>query len=119
MPVHETSRRASTSRTRSTLRRDAAINKFAVVATYEIAPDLIDRFLPVLFAHRDRCLANEPGTLRFEVLRPAENLMLFEVYADEAAFDAHRNGPWVTRFREEAAAIERTLTFTTGELLED
>ena len=45
--------------------------------------------------------------------------MLFEVYADEAAFDAHRNGPWVTRFREEAAAIERTLTFTTGELLED
>jgi quinol monooxygenase YgiN len=119
VPVHETSRRASTSRTRSTLRRNAAISKFAVVAKYEIAPDLIDRFLPLLFVHRDRCLANEPGTLRFEVLRPAENLMLFEVYADEAAFDAHRNGPWVAQFREEAAAIERTLTFTTGELLDD
>ena len=39
--------------------------------------------------------------------------------AHEAAFDAHRNGPWVAQFREEAAAIERTLTFTTGELLED
>ena len=53
------------------------------------------------------------------MLRPAANLMLFEVYADEAAFDAHRQGPWVARFREEAAGIERTLTFTTGELLDE
>lgn len=53
------------------------------------------------------------------MLRPARNLMLFEVYTNEAAFDAHRNGPWVAQFRAEAAGIERTLTFTTCELLDD
>lgn len=46
------------------------MSKFAVVATYEIAPEQIDIFLPLLFAHRDRCLENEPGTLRFDVSNP-------------------------------------------------
>ena len=93
------------------------MEKFAVVATYEIAPEKIEAFLPLLFAHRDRCLAQEPGTLRFEVLQPDRNLMLYEVYENEAAFQAHRDGPLVARFREEAAAIERRLTFVTCRLL--
>jgi quinol monooxygenase YgiN len=92
--------------------------KFAVVATYEIAPDRIDEFLPLLLAHRDRCLAQEPGTLRFDVLQPEKNLMLFEVYRDEAAFHDHRNGPLVARFRDEAAGVERKLSFFTCSLLD-
>jgi quinol monooxygenase YgiN len=43
--------------------------KFAIVATFEIASGQIDAFLPLLLAHRDRCLKDEPGTLRFDVLR--------------------------------------------------
>jgi len=93
------------------------MGKFAVVATYEIAPERIDVFLPFLLAHRDRCLRDEPGTLRFDVLRPASNLMLYEVYEDEAAFQAHRNGVSVARFREETEAIERKLTFVTCSLV--
>jgi (4S)-4-hydroxy-5-phosphonooxypentane-2,3-dione isomerase len=94
------------------------MGKFAVVATYEIAPEKIDAFLPFLLAHRDRCLRNEPGTLRFDVLRPTNNLMLYEVYEDEAAFQAHRNGASVMRFREETEAIERKLTFVTCSLVD-
>lgn len=94
------------------------MGKFAVVATYEIAPDKIDAFLPFLLAHRDRCLRDEPGTLRFDVLRPASNLMLYEVYEDEAAFQAHRNGASVARFRGETEAIERKLTFVGCALVE-
>lgn len=94
------------------------MGKFAVVATYEIAPDKIDAFLPFLLAHRDRCLRDEPGTLRFDVLQPASNLMLYEVYEDEAAFQAHRNGASVARFREETVAIERKLTFVGCSLLD-
>jgi quinol monooxygenase YgiN len=94
------------------------MGKFAVVATYEIAPDQISAFLPLLFAHRDRCLKEEPGTLRFDVLRPESNLMLYEVYEDEAAFQAHRNGTPVARFLKEAAGVERKLTFTRCSLLE-
>jgi quinol monooxygenase YgiN len=88
------------------------------VATYEIASEHIDTFMPLLQAHRERCLWNEPGTLRFDILRPAKNLMLYEVYEDEAAFTAHRNGPLVARFKVEAAAVERKLTFVTSALIE-
>jgi quinol monooxygenase YgiN len=94
------------------------MGQFAVVATYEIASDKIDTFLPFLLAHRDRCLRDEPGTLRFDVLRPEKNLMLYEVYADEAAFQAHRNGASVARFRAETEAIDRTLTFVPCSVLE-
>lgn len=92
--------------------------RFTVVATYEIAPDKIDAFLPHLQAHRDRCLMDEPGTLQFDILRPDKNLMLYEVYESEAAFEAHRNGASVARFRQETDAIERKLTFVTCSLVD-
>lgn len=92
--------------------------KFAVVATYEIEPEQIDAFLPLLDAHRKRCLKDEPGTLRFDILQPEKNLMLYEVYEDEAAFRAHREGASVARLRTDAATVKRNLTFVTCWLLE-
>lgn len=92
--------------------------KFAVVATYEISTEHVEAFLPLLKAHRERCLKDEPGTLRFDILRPEKNLMLYEVYEDEAAFQAHRNGASVARFQKEAAAIPRKLSFTGCSLLD-
>ncbi len=94
------------------------MGKFAVLATYEIAPGQIVEFLPLLLAHRDRCLKDEPGTLQFDVLRPEKNLMLYEVYENEAAFQAHRNSPLVARFQAEAAAVQRKLTFIRCTLLD-
>lgn len=94
------------------------MGKFAVIATYEIAADQIGAFLPILRAHRDRCLKDEPDTLRFEILQPETNLMLYELYENEAAFQAHREGASVARFRDEAAKIERKLVFTTCTLVE-
>jgi quinol monooxygenase YgiN len=94
------------------------MSKFAVVATYEIAPEQIGVFLPLLKAHRERCLRDEQGTLRFDILQPDHNLMLYEVYEDEAAFQAHRNGESVARFMQEAAHVERKLTFIQCALLD-
>jgi (4S)-4-hydroxy-5-phosphonooxypentane-2,3-dione isomerase len=86
---------------------------------YEIAAGQIDVFLSLLLAHRDRCLKNEPGTLRFDVLRPEDNnVMLYEVYEDEAAFQVHLNGSSIARIREEAAGVERKLTFIKCSLLD-
>ena len=92
--------------------------KFAVVATYDIAPEQIGVFLPLLMAHRDRCLRDEQGTLRFDILQPDHNLMLYEVYEDEDAFQAHRNGESVARFMQEAANVERKLAFIECALLD-
>ncbi len=94
------------------------MGKFAVVATYGSAPEQLGTFIPLLKAHRDRCLRDEPGTLRFDILQPEHNLMLYEVYENEEAFQVHRNGASLARFLKEAAAVERKLTFTKCVLLD-
>ena len=80
--------------------------KLAILATIEVAPGCMEELLPLLMAHRARCLRDEPGTLQFEVLRPRDGedtrLMLFEVYRDEAAFEAHWNAPSRAQYRAEA-----------------
>jgi autoinducer 2-degrading protein len=88
--------------------------KFAVIATVEITPGRIDEYLPLMMAHRARCLKDEPGTLQFEVLRPREDnkLLLYEVYQDEAAFQAHLSGPSRTRQHKEAAGMVVSISGT-------
>ena len=84
------------------------MSKLAIVATIEVAPERRDQLLPLLMAHRTRCLKDEPGTLQFEVLVSREDdtkVLLYEVYRDDAAFDAHLNGPDIERVREEAAGM--------------
>ena len=82
--------------------------RFAIIATIEVAPGRMDEFLPLLMAHRARCLKDEAGTQHFEVLLPHDDntkVMLYEVYRDEAAFDAHSNGPSIARISNEAAGM--------------
>jgi quinol monooxygenase YgiN len=89
----------------SSIDRSSLMARFAIVATFDIAEGRMDEFLPLLLAHRERCLKDEPGTLRFDVLRPkeAENkLMLYEEYRDEAAFQDHWNGASIARLRSES-----------------
>lgn len=79
--------------------------KFAIVATFDIAEGRMDEFMPLLVAHRDRCLKAEPGTLRFDVLRPKKlenKIMLYEEYQDDAAFQVHWNGASVAQLRSES-----------------
>ena len=47
--------------------------KLAIIGTLEVAPGRKDEVLPLLMAHRARCLKDEPGTLQFEVLVPRED----------------------------------------------
>ena len=82
--------------------------KLAIIGTLEVAPGRKDEVLPLLMAHRARCLKDEPGTLQFEVMVPREDdtkVLLYEVYRDDAAFDVHWNGTSVARLREEAAGM--------------
>jgi autoinducer 2-degrading protein len=40
--------------------------RFAIIGTVEVAAGRMNEFLPLLMAHRARCLKDEPGTLNFE-----------------------------------------------------
>ena len=82
--------------------------KFANVVTTEVAPGRRDQLLPLLAAHKARCLKDEPGTLEFEILLPKDDdtkVLSYEVYQDEAAFEVHRNGRSLAQLREEIAGI--------------
>ena len=82
--------------------------KFAIIGTIEVAPGRRAELVPLMMAHRERCLRDEPGTLQFEVLVPNDEetkLLLYELYRDAAAFDEHWNGKSVARVREEAAGM--------------
>ena len=82
--------------------------RLAIVATIEVAPGRRDELLPLLMAHRARCLKDEPGTARFDVLRPQDGdakVVIYEVYRDQAALDAHMNGSSLARLRKEAAGM--------------
>jgi quinol monooxygenase YgiN len=95
--------------------------KLAIIGKLEIEPGHLDRVLPLLMAHRARCLADEPGTLQFEVLLPHDDqtkVLLYELYTDDAAFQVHWNGPSTPRLREEAAGMIVGVTGTRCALAE-
>src|ERR1700745_447913 len=84
------------------------MSKLVIMGTVEVAPERRDQVLPLLMSHRARCLKDEPGTLTFEVTRPRNDdtkVMLYEVYADDAAFEARRNGDSIKQVNAEAAEI--------------
>nr|WP_245164265.1 antibiotic biosynthesis monooxygenase family protein [Bradyrhizobium elkanii] len=71
--------------------------------------------MPLLSAHRARSLGDEPGTLQFEILVPREDaakLLIYEVYQDDTAFEAHRNARSIAQFREESAGLGIKITAT-------
>jgi (4S)-4-hydroxy-5-phosphonooxypentane-2,3-dione isomerase len=89
-----------------------AMPKLVVIGTVEVTAGRRDELLPLLKAHGDRCVRDEPGTLQFQVLVPREDntkLFVFEVYRDDDAFEAHRNAASIARFREESAGMFVTI----------
>ena len=81
----------------------------AIIVAIEVAPGWRDQLLPLLIAHRARCLKGEAGiTQQFEVLMPEDadtKVLSYEVYRDEAAFEEHRNGRSIAQFREDSAGM--------------
>lgn len=65
---------------------------FAVVVTFRIEAGAVATFLPAVTENAKTSVAQEPGCHRFDVCtdpaRPDE-VFLYELYTDRAAFDAH------------------------------
>ena len=87
--------------------------RVAIVGSIEVAPGQKDQILRALAAHTARCLRDEPGTLQMDVLLPRDDearVLLYEVYRDDEAFEAHRAGASIARFREEAKGVKVQVT---------
>jgi quinol monooxygenase YgiN len=74
---------------------------FVIVAEFEVRPERLERFLELAKVDAGQSVAKEPGCRQFDVTldRAANRVLLYEVYDDEAAFDAHLEMPHLEAFR--------------------
>lgn len=80
---------------------------YQFVVSFTVPPERRTDFVHAAQKTARDSLANEPGSLRFEVIADEANpgvVYLNELYADEAAFDAHAAGPYFGAFFAEAGA---------------
>ena len=77
------------------------MNTIALIVEYETNPGKEQEFFEAMQVHARACLAEEPGCLRFEVLRPLDEqgkpipnrFMANELFAGQEALAAHRATP--------------------------
>ena len=78
---------------------------YAVCVTFEIDPDQMSVFMPLMLKNAQASLADEPGCRQFDVLtdpdRPTD-VFLYELYDDAEAFQLHLNSD---HFRSFDAAV--------------
>jgi quinol monooxygenase YgiN len=77
---------------------------FVIVAEFEVRPEAIDAFLEAAIADASASIANEAGCRQFDVTRSNEHpnqVLLYEVYNSQAAFDAHLETPHLKAFRDQ------------------
>ncbi|MFS8113341.1 putative quinol monooxygenase [Rhizobium jaguaris] len=79
-----------------------------VLGTIEAVAGHREQLIPLLKAHRARCLRDERGTLSFDIMTSNDDdakIYIHEVYQDAAAFELHLNSPSIKQWREETAGL--------------
>lgn len=79
------------------------MSRVALVVQMDMKPERRDDFIAIMRRHAENCLAVEDGCLYFDVAvsRDDENqLVLYEVYRDQAAWDIHANSAHLAATRE-------------------
>ncbi len=77
------------------------MNTLVLLVELTINAGQMDAFLTRAREHRTNVLGNEPGCKGFELLVPAEGsdtVILYEVYADQAAMDHHMQTPYMKEY---------------------
>jgi autoinducer 2-degrading protein len=81
------------------------MGNFVLVVEFELKPENVERFHTLIVENARASVANEPGCRQFDVVRPQDapnRIVLYEVYDDLAAFEAHIKMPHVAAFFAEA-----------------
>ena len=80
---------------------------FVLVVNIRIKPENVERWMPTALENA-RAARKEPGCRQFEVLvdpNDKAKVMLFEVYDDEKAFEAHQQTPHFKKYLAEAVPL--------------
>jgi (4S)-4-hydroxy-5-phosphonooxypentane-2,3-dione isomerase len=94
-------------------RRDGG---FAITVAFDLAEGAFPEFFRLVSENAARSVALEPDCLRFDVLTPRDgvgpSILLYEVYADEAAFDLHLASDHYLSFDRSTRDLVRQKTVT-------
>ena len=80
---------------------------FVLAVMLRIKPENVDRFMEAVLANA-REARKEPGCRQFEVLvdkADRTKVMLFEIYDDDKAFEAHQQTPHFKKYLAEAVPL--------------
>jgi (4S)-4-hydroxy-5-phosphonooxypentane-2,3-dione isomerase len=80
----------------------------ALIVSLRVKPDQRDKFLAAAEDDSICSPRDEPGCLRFDVLQDqqdANHFFFYEVYRDQAAFEAHTQAAHYARWRAAAAEV--------------
>lgn len=87
----------------------------AMLVKARIKPEMRERFLHAIEVDALGSERDEPGCLRFNVLRDAQDANVYyfyEVYTDEAALEAHRAAPHYALWRAAADTLDGPIEVT-------
>ena len=76
---------------------------YIIVAAIEIKEGFKEQYINGLIENANSAVKDEPGCLRFDVIQDANDdnkIWVYEVYNDEAAFQAHTQSPHFLKFRD-------------------
>jgi quinol monooxygenase YgiN len=80
----------------------APVGAFVIIAEFEVKPGALDRVVALARDDAAQSVAKESGCRQFDVTvdrEGGERVVLYEVYDDQAAFDAHLQMPHLDAFR--------------------
>jgi quinol monooxygenase YgiN len=84
------------------------MSKFVLTVGLVVKSDQVDRFMSMLLENGKAARETEPGCRQFDVLvdpKDRTRVMLYEVYEDEAAFQAHQQTPHFKRYIADAVPL--------------
>jgi (4S)-4-hydroxy-5-phosphonooxypentane-2,3-dione isomerase len=93
---------------------------FSLMVQMEVRPGRREEFLAGMAANAEASVRDEPGCLRFDVCSVGSDenrFVLYELYTDAAAFEAHKASPHFARWRTVAEQVVVSQVNTPGELL--
>ena len=74
------------------MRGSKVLSGYVITVDFEIEPAELRHFLALVRENAKRSVASEPGCRHFDVATPRDgsnHVFLYEIYDDEAAFQAH------------------------------
>lgn len=88
---------------------------FVILVDFHLKPGAGSEFRRMIDENADASVKTEPGCLQFDVLEPegeGERVLLYEIYSDRAAFDAHLRTEHFRVFAgaSESLILQKTVT---------